>query len=154
MPYSPCFCLVACRNGCVWQPIIGGHSWHLSIYLWEQYLHYGGHKNLGRRARTRHEKMKFCQGLAYKGPMFTKTVITWSFGVRFGPTSTQSDRHERGNLENTSGLRRRPSTIKFGPKARLFAPESKRTSFAAAFQTSFWTHWHSFGRKSERLWWV
>ena len=63
---------------------------------------------MGRRARTRHEKMKFFQGLPYKGPVFTKTVITWSFGVRFGPTSTQNARDERGNLENTSGLRRRP----------------------------------------------
>ena len=51
-----------------------------------------------------HRKMKFCQGLPYKGPVFTKMVITWSFGVRFGPTSTQNARDERGNLENTSGL--------------------------------------------------
>ena len=40
--------------------------------------------------------------------MFTKTVITLSFGDRFGPTSTQNARDERGNLENTSGLRRGP----------------------------------------------
>ena len=63
---------------------------------------------MAQRARTRHEKMKFFQGLPYKGPVFTKTVITWSFGVRFGPTSTQNARDKRGNLENTSGLRRRP----------------------------------------------
>ena len=30
-----------------------------------------------------------------------------SFGVRFGPISTQNARDERVNLENTSGLRRR-----------------------------------------------
>ena len=59
-------------------------------------------------ARTRHEKMKFFQGLPYKGLVFSKTVITWSFGVRFRPTSTQNPRDERGNLENTFGLRRRP----------------------------------------------
>ena len=40
--------------------------------------------------------------------MFTKTVVTLSFGVRFGPTSTQNARDERGNLENTSVFRRRP----------------------------------------------
>ena len=53
-------------------------------------------------------KMKFFQGLPYKGLVFTKTVITLSFGVRFEPTSTQNARGECGNLENTSGLRRRP----------------------------------------------
>ena len=63
---------------------------------------------MGRRARTRHEKMKFFHGLPYKGPVFTKTVITLSFRVRFGPTSTQIARYEHGNLENTSGLPRSP----------------------------------------------
>ena len=52
--------------------------------------------------------MKFFQGLSYKGPVFTKTIITLPFGVHFGPTSTQNTRDERGNLENTSGLRGRP----------------------------------------------
>ena len=52
--------------------------------------------------------MKLFQGLPYKGPVFTKTVITLSFGVSFGPTSTQNTHDERGNLENTSGLRKRP----------------------------------------------
>ena len=63
---------------------------------------------MGRRARTRDEKIKFFQGLPYKGTLFTKTVITLSFGVRFGPTSTKNTRDEHGNLENTSGLRRGP----------------------------------------------
>ena len=63
---------------------------------------------MGRRARTCYEKMKFFQGLPYKGPVFTKTVITLSFGVSFGPTSTQNTHDERGNLENTSGFRTRP----------------------------------------------
>ena len=63
---------------------------------------------MGRRARTRHEKMKFFQGLPYEGPMFTKMVITLSFGVRFGPASTQNARDERANLQNSSGLWRRP----------------------------------------------
>ena len=76
--------------------------------MWNKYLHYEGHKVLGRRARTRHEKMKFFQGLPYKGPVFTKTDITWSFRVRFEPTSTQNARDKHGILENTSSLRRRP----------------------------------------------
>ena len=63
---------------------------------------------MGWRARTRHEKIKFFQGLPYKAPMFTKMVITWSFVVRFVPRSTQNARGKHGNLENTSGLRRRP----------------------------------------------
>ena len=74
----------------------------------KKYLRYVGHKILARRARTRHEKMKFFQGLPYKGPMLTKMVINLSFGVRFRPTSTQNARDERGNLENTSGFRTRP----------------------------------------------
>ena len=76
--------------------------------MWKQYLHYGGHKIFGRRTKTCHEKMKFFQGLPYKGPVFTKTVITLSFGVHFRPNSIRNARDERGNLENTSGLRRRP----------------------------------------------
>ena len=72
--------------------------------MWKQYPHYGGHKILGWRARTRHEKMKFFQGLPYKGPVFTKTVITLSFRVRFGPTSTQNARGKSGNLENAPRL--------------------------------------------------
>ena len=59
-------------------------------------------------ARKRHGKMKLFQELPYKGPMFTKTVITLSFGVCFRPTSTQNARDERGNIKNTSCLRRRP----------------------------------------------
>ena len=89
--------------------------------MWKQYLHYGGHKILGRRTKTRHEKMKFFQGLPYKGPMFTKTVITLSSGVRFRPTSTQNARDERGNLENSFGLRRRPRVpSNSAPKLDLF----------------------------------
>ena len=63
---------------------------------------------MGLRTRTRHEEIKFFQGLPYKDPVFTKTVITLSFRDRLGPTSTQNARDESGNLENTSGLRRRP----------------------------------------------
>ena len=76
--------------------------------MWKQYLHYGGHIIFVRRARTCHKKMKFFQGLPYEGPVFTKTVITLSFRVRFRPTSTYSARDKRGNLENTSRLRMRP----------------------------------------------
>ena len=35
-------------------------------------------------------------------------VITLSFRVRFGPTSTQNACNERGNLDNISGGHRRP----------------------------------------------
>ena len=60
-------------------------------------------------------KMKFFQGLPYKGPVFTKTVITLSFRVHFGPTSTKNARDEHGNLEYTNRLRQESqSTIKFG----------------------------------------
>jgi hypothetical protein len=49
--------------------------------------------------------------------VFTKTVITLSFGVRFGPTSTQNARGKRANLENTTRLCQDAwSTLKFGLK--------------------------------------
>ena len=76
----------------------------------------------GVAARMRHGKIKFFQGLPYKGPMFTKTVIIWSFGVRFGPKSTQNARVKRRNLENTSGLRRRPGGPSISPPKLDFLP--------------------------------
>ena len=59
---------------------------------------------------------------AYKRPVFTKTVITWSLGVRFVPTSTRNGRHERGNLENPSVLCRRPGGPSYSaPKLGFFS---------------------------------
>ena len=84
--------------------------------MWKQYLHYGGPKILGRSATTRHEKMKFFRGHPYKGPVFTKTVITWSLGVRFGPTCTQNAADELGNLKKYFWLMQvARRTLKFGP---------------------------------------
>ena len=60
---------------------------------------------MGQRARTRHEKMKFFQGLPYEGLVFTKTVIALSFRVRVGPRSTQTSRGKRANPENNPGFR-------------------------------------------------
>ena len=58
--------------------------------------------------------------------MFTKTVITLSFGVRFGPTSTQNARDERANPENTPRLRQEArSTLKFGLKQDFLALKVK-----------------------------
>ena len=77
---------------------------------------------MGRRAKMRHEKTKFFQGLPYKGPVFTKTVITLSFGVRVGPTSTQTARGERANPENTPRLRQEAlGAFKFGLKDDFLA---------------------------------
>ena len=81
---------------------------------------------MGRHTRTRHEKMKFFQGLPYKGQVFTKTVITWPFGVRFEPTSTQNACDEHGNVANTSGLRRRPEALSnLAPKLDFLALKVK-----------------------------
>jgi hypothetical protein len=77
---------------------------------------------LGRRARMLHEKIMFFQGLPYEGPIFTKTVRTLSFGVRFGPTSTQNGRDERGNLGNTSGLHRSPGEPSNSARKQDFLP--------------------------------
>ena len=58
--------------------------------------------------------------------MFTKMVITLSFGVRVGPTSTQTARGERANLENTPGLHQEArSTLKFGLKQDFLALKFK-----------------------------
>jgi hypothetical protein len=49
--------------------------------------------------------------------VFTKTVITLSFGVRFGPTSTQNAHDKHANPENTPRLRQEArSTLKVGLK--------------------------------------
>ena len=83
--------------------------------MWKQYLQYRGHKISGRCGEKRHGKVKFFQGLPYNGPVFTKTVITLSFGVRFGPTGTQNARGKHANPENTPRLRQEAwSTLKFG----------------------------------------
>ena len=58
--------------------------------------------------------------------MFTKTVITLSFGVRFGPTSTQNARGDHANPENTPSLRQEArSTLKFGLKQDFLAVKVK-----------------------------
>ena len=57
--------------------------------------------------------------------MFTKMVITLSFGVRVEPTSTQTARGERPNPENTPLLRQEAwSTVKFGLKQDLLPLKS------------------------------
>jgi hypothetical protein len=49
--------------------------------------------------------------------VFTKTVLTLSFGVRFRPTSTQNAHGEHANPENTPHLHQEAkSTLKFGLK--------------------------------------
>jgi hypothetical protein len=49
--------------------------------------------------------------------VFTKTVITLSFGVRFGPTSTQNACGEHANPENNPHLHQDARRIlKFGIK--------------------------------------
>ena len=81
---------------------------------------------MGQRAKMRHKKMKFFQGLPYKGPVFIKTVITLSFRVRVGPTSTQAARGERANPENTPLLHQEAwSTLKFGLKQDFLALKVK-----------------------------
>ena len=58
--------------------------------------------------------------------MFTKTVITLSFGVRVEPTSTQTARGERANLENTPLLLQEArSTLKFAFTHDFVAPKIK-----------------------------
>ena len=74
------------------------------------------------RTRTRHEKMKFFQGLPYKGPVFTKADITLSFGVCFRPNSIQNAHDERGNLENTFSLCRRPGGPSNSPHKLDYLP--------------------------------
>ena len=58
--------------------------------------------------------------------MFTKTVIIFSFGVRVGPTSTQTARGERVNPENTPRLRQEAwSALKYDLKQDFLALKVK-----------------------------
>ena len=58
--------------------------------------------------------------------MFTKTVITLSFGVRVGPTSSQTARGERLNPENTPRLRQEArSALKYSLKQDFLALKVK-----------------------------
>src|SRR3990170_2735481 len=90
--------------------------------MWKQCLQYRGQKISGRCGEKPHGKVKFFEGLPYNGPVFTQTVITLSFGVRFGPTSTQNARGEQANPENTHCLRQEVwNTLKFGLKHDFLA---------------------------------
>ena len=72
------------------------------------------------------KKMKFFQGPPYKGSVFTKTVIILSFGVRVGPTSSQTAHGERPNPENTPRLRQEArSTLKYCLKQDFLALKVK-----------------------------
>ena len=155
MPCSPCFCRVTCCNLCVWQPRTKGHSWHRSIYMWKQHLHYRGHKILGWWGKKRHGKMKFFQGLPWNGPVFTKTVITLSSGVRFGPTSTQNARGECVNPENTPRMRQEAKcTLKFGLKQDFLGLKVKEHHSPLFFGQVSEPIGTSFWRKFERLHWL
>ena len=58
--------------------------------------------------------------------MFTKTVITLSFGVRVGPISTQTARGERANQKNAPRLRQEArSALKYGLKQDFWPWKSK-----------------------------
>ena len=58
--------------------------------------------------------------------MLTKTVIILSLGVRVGPTSSQTARGERLNLENTPRLcQETRSALKYGLKQDFLALKVK-----------------------------
>ncbi len=94
--------------------------------MWKKYLQYRGHKISWHSGEKRHGKVKFFEGVPYNGPVFTKTVITLSFGVRFGPTSTRNAQSEHANPENTPRLCQDAwSTLKFGLKQDFLALKVK-----------------------------
>ena len=66
--------------------------------------------------------------------MFTKTVIILSFGVRVGPTSTQTAGGERANPENTPRLRQDArSTLKYDLKRDFLALKVKEHHLSLFF---------------------
>ena len=70
--------------------------------------------------------------------MFTKTVIIFSFGVRVGPTSTQTARGERVNPENTLRLRQEArSALKYGHKQDFLALKVKEHHLSLFFRQVF-----------------
>ena len=67
--------------------------------------------------------------------MFTKMVIIFSFEVRVGPTSTQTYRGERVNLENTPRLRQEArSAVKYGLKQEFLALKVKKHQSSLFFR--------------------
>ena len=81
---------------------------------------------LGHCREKRHGKLKFFQGLPYNGPVYTRTVITLSSGVRFGHTSTQNARSERAYAKNALGFRQEAqSTLKLSVKQDFLALKVK-----------------------------
>ena len=67
--------------------------------------------------------------------MFTKTVIILSFGVRVGPTSTQTARGERANPENTTRLCQQAwSALKYGLKQDFLALKVKEDHSSLFFR--------------------
>ena len=90
---------------------------------------------LGHCREKRHGKLKFFQGLPYNGPVYTRTVITLSSGVRFGPTSTQNARGERVNPKITPRLRQEAqSTLKFSVKQDFLALKVKEHDSPLLFE--------------------
>ena len=90
---------------------------------------------LGHCGEKRHGKLKFFQGLPYNGPVYTRTVITLSSGVRFGPTSTQNARGERANPKITPRLRQEAqSTLKFSVKQDFLALKVKEHDSPLLFE--------------------
>ena len=88
---------------------------------------------LGHCREKRHGKLKFFQGLPYNGPVYTRTVITLSFGVRFGPTRNQTARGERP--ENTPRLQQEArSTLKFSLKQDFLALKVKEHHLLLIFR--------------------
>ena len=80
----------------------------------------------GRFGEKRYGKVKFFQGLPYNGPMFTKTVISLSFRVHLGPSSTQNARGECSNPKNTPCLcQEARGAFKFGLKDDFLAKKVK-----------------------------
>ena len=67
--------------------------------------------------------------------MFIKMVIILSFGVRVGPTSSQTTRGERPNVENTPRLRQGArSTLKYGLKQDFLALKVKEHNSSLFFR--------------------
>ena len=84
--------------------------------------------------------------------MFTKTVIIFSFGVRVGPTSTQTARGERVNPENTPRLRHEAwSALKYGHKQDFLALKVKEYHSPLFSEQVSEPVGTSFSRKFERL---
>ena len=115
-----------------------GYSWDRAIYMWKQYLQYRVQTISRERVEARRAKREFFHGLPNNRPVFSNTDITLSYGARFLTHKHTKCLQRACESKKYSPLALRAiGDTQIQPLSQTFALETRRTSFAAAFQTRF-----------------